>query len=136
MEDSKFMKPSRFPARDEYAVREEGGSAMRETVVLERGQNRSKSAGDEGAPESLSDFVHGDAIDKKLTLDRASADNVPTLYQAASLALVPAGTRGQGEALGKTISLSLLTNPVTVESVTCKVRAEWISSAKLITSES
>ena len=76
MEDSRFMKPSRFPARDEYAAREEDESARREAAVLERGQNRSKSAGREGAPESLSDFVHGDAIDKKLTIHRAS---VPVL---------------------------------------------------------
>src|ERR1700744_4189923 len=72
MEDSKFMTPSHFPARDEWTVREEGGSAIRAAVVLESGQNRSKSAGGEGAPKSLSDFVHGDATDKELKFGRAS----------------------------------------------------------------
>src|SRR5690242_9514406 len=107
---------------------EEGGPGKREAVVLERRQNRSKSAGEEGAPESLSDFGHCDATDKKLTLRRASADDVPILYKAASLALVPGGTGGPRKALGGIISLSPLTNPPTPVTDTCKPRAEWTSS--------
>jgi hypothetical protein len=92
------------------AAREEGWSAKREAVFLRGGEHRSKSADGEGAPESLSDFVHGDATDKKLTCQRAGADHVPTLYQAVSLALVPVGTSSRCDALGKIMSLSLLPN--------------------------
>src|SRR3954454_885350 len=73
IEDSRFMRPSRFPARDEWTAREEDARAIGVAVVLDRRQDRFKGGRGEGAPDSLCDFVHGDAIDKKLTLRRTSA---------------------------------------------------------------
>src|ERR1700753_1935100 len=72
MEDSKFMRPSRFPAKDDWTVREEGEVRHAHGCRPLRGQNRGKSAWGEGAPEGLSGFVHGDATDKKLTFRRTS----------------------------------------------------------------
>jgi hypothetical protein len=75
-------------------------------------------------------------LTRKLTLRRAGAGRILTLYKAASLILVPAGTSWPGGELGVIIPLSFLTNFVTAETVTCKPRAEWTSSVKPVTSES
>jgi hypothetical protein len=80
------MRPSRFPAGDDWSVREEDEHATCVAVVIERRQDRCKGARGKGAPEDVCDFVHGDATEEKLTLRRTSAE-IGSSYHVAALSL-------------------------------------------------
>src|SRR6266404_4800087 len=95
-----------------------------------------KSAADRGALDSLSCFVHGDAIDMETTsLFDCGKGDVPDIYRSRSPGIGSRGTPGIAES--KTaILFEDRENFVTPLTVACKRCAEWTFSPKLKTSGS
>jgi hypothetical protein len=96
-----------------------------------------KGAAVRGALDSLSCFVHGDAIDMEMTSRFVCGKgDVPDIYTKPFVGQWFPGNGGDASELTTAILFLHLDNFATSLAVACKVRAEWTFSPKLETSES
>ena len=90
-----------------------------------------ESAADCGALDSLSCFVHGDAIDMEWTSRFVCGKgDVPDLYTKPFTGHWFPGNVGDGSELNTAILFLHLENFATTQTVACKRRAEWTFSPK------